>query len=189
MSSLSGPEIVHDAYLEMLSGEYRSIPYSNLQLDVDGYSSVRDPDMLAEGLVVAVYWSAGIPGTRHEYAAVALNMDQINPHDERVEIRETILGAKIGPEAQARYEASEARSVAQEYRMLSGAMHIPALKAFCESAAAPYSLVAVAEVVESEVIPVGERVAHLFFPVLVPPRDALKRIRQAVRGVIQEETL
>lgn len=165
------------------------IRYANSVVSGPGVNDTFDPEVVFEPRIAAGYWPGdGLEG--HSYAATALaELPGINPDDERIALRKLILGAYIGEAALARYQYFVSTNpLIEKLKQTTGGLLVPTMLELCSTQRIPFTFMVSASVVKSEVIPIGDTAAHIYYPVGISPKTALANIRQSVLQAQQNET-
>lgn len=184
MSVIAGETFPYIARDNRVNG----VSYNNLFLNGEGVKATYDPNVHADPILAAGYWPGGIDAEGHPYVACIVNgHSELNAHDERIFMRDLILSAELDPAALQRHE----KRLSEEERIIerAGSLAVAGVIALCRGKQAPLSYVIVSKVLKSDRIDIGERVATLYYPMGLPPRVSLKKLRRQVEDAIAEETL
>lgn len=186
-----------DLAARLFRGERLSnIRYFNTSVTGPGVEDTYDPDIVFQPNIAAGFWPGGILGDPYNgyYAAVLLgtrSTDKLAEANERQFLRRFILESKIGAAALERYRRAAEAAPDREVRDLLlnlGSAAVPVVMEICAASETPFSYLVAGTVRRSQVIPVGHRVAALYYPAGVPPGSALANLRREVRRVESDES-
>lgn len=176
-----------------LTGSVGVVRYNNILMTCPSITTDEfDPDMQINHVSAALFWPTGHPAWESEENAPSVETCKFGEADdstmatETMTMRQVLLRASLGDAALKRIHPS----VRQERRIFTavyGGMDEAVLDGLCEVSRTPLGVCIVSEVLQSDIIPVDSRTAHLFYPVSGSPQQVLKRFKRAVEGMIEAE--
>jgi len=168
------------------------IRYDNSLVSGPGVDDTYDPDMLFKPILATGYWPDGGFGGR-SYAATQIGEpvgSTFDANEERLFLRRLITGSSVGAAALERYvQYARSKPELQLIKQMFGDLVVPEVVEVCRVRQSPFSYMIVGPVLRSETIPVGNRVAFLYYPSGVSPKTSLAHLRRAVRNTELEEML
>jgi hypothetical protein len=189
--SAAGAEELSNLQQALYQGQpFRGVRYFNTMVSGPGLNDNLDPDLVYEPSIAAGYWpGAGFEG--NSYAAVRLTESKgLTATDELVKVRQIILGAHIGESALDRYEIFlKSNPSIADLAKNAGSLLIPSLIDMCALKNNPFVFLVTGAVVQSNVMPIGDNIASIYYPLGMRPKSALTNLRQAVLRTQREETL
>jgi hypothetical protein len=181
--------LAHETFLSIArDGHVNGVNYNNLVFSGKGVDDAFDPDVKISPILVAGYWPGGVDAEGHEYMMHGVNnYTESNINDDRIFMRELLRGAVLSPAAVERHR----QRLSPEERRIerAGEVGSVAIKSTCAMRQIPYSYAMVSQVVASETIEPGKRLATLYYPMGLPPETALDALREEVGKVIVEEII
>ena len=169
-------------------GQVNGVNYGALLLRGEGVDSTYDPELKPDPLVVVGYWPGGIDTDGHQYLVHSVNgHNELNIQDEQHFVRNLLAGAVVDPAALERYRHNLSEHIRTIHQ--ANVLGIAAVTAMCMAKEVPLSYVMICQVVESQKIKSGERVATLYFPLGLEPEASLKAIRDKAEQTAAEEAI
>jgi hypothetical protein len=180
----------------LLNGDqFHGMSYGNVMLSAPGVADTYDPDLVYHPTLAAGYWPGGLlDGSSYTALMLADSLEEMPSEnlrigDERLTIRRLILEGSIGAASLERYKQSiQEQPLYKGLVSGLGILAVPTLIDLCIDTDTPFSYIMSGPVEQSDLIPVGDRVAFLYFPYGVSPKPSLVHLRRAVQQMEINET-